>query len=92
MKKLSLAKLKQKKLNLGPDTSATKSVFFNIYILVLSRRCDFFLFFFFLKMVILMKKNDIPFKNFTLKLSVFTFSSLLPPSLLPPFFVQMERI
>lgn len=37
-------------------------------------------------------KNDTPFKNFTLKLSVFTFSSLLPPSLLPPFFVQMERI
>lgn len=48
--------------------------------------------FFFPKNGNAIEKNDTPFKNFTLKLSVFTFSSLLPPSLLPPFFVQMERI
>lgn len=82
-----------KKLNLGPDTSATTSgVFLSVYFSVLSRKCDLFFFLFPKKGDTNEKKNDTPFKNFTLKLSVFTFSSLLPPSLLPPFFVQMERI
>lgn len=71
---------------MGPDTFATKPVF-EVYILF-QKMCQLF----FSKNGNTNEKNYTPFKNFTLKLSVFTFSSLLPPSLLPPFFVQMERI